>query len=758
MSHEVHLAGCTPTPLAHYLKALGILRLVAEQADPVTTGHWAGEHFVLRTRLPREELQRFFLEQYRPTPIIAPWNAGSGFYYQEKKLKEKDPATGKRIKTGVRNQPTEATRALNRTLWSEAARLGDYREVICRAQEAVRRFELEQAPQNWNKDQFIRYVRGHLPETFLAWMDAALMLTGDETDFPPLLGTGGNDGNLDFTSNFMQRLADLFDFETGSPAAAAPPLLSASLFADPVQSLADSAIGQFAPGAAGGPNATTGFESSSLTNPWDLVLLLEGTLLFAAAVTRRLEGRGASYLSYPFTVRATGAGSGSSATSDESSARAEIWLPLWEQPATLDEIRAMLSEGRVTLGRRPARDGLDFARAVAALGVDRGIAAFQRYAFLMRSGKAYLATPLGQMPVRRNPEADLITDLDDPRGRFLERLRKSARDDNAPGHLSSLVHRLENSLFALTKRPDRTVVQNVLILLGAIEHAVALSPREHDSIPPVPPLSEAWAIKANDGSAEFRIAAALAGLSATGETDHDGQDRTEKSDSGRFLLPMRVHLAPLKWDKGRWQWDAESRLAVWGEGDLATNLIRVLDRRLLESDRLGLADKPFAFTAGAYAADVAAFLARETDDRQIAELLAGLALVRMPRHLPAALHGPEATALPAAYAVLKPFFTPDSLLRYLKALPPENRLPLKADLVARLRAGRTDEALRLSWQRLGLSGVSVPRHPAGPPESASVSGPRLLAALMVPLWPAETGRLLRTITPHKRTETAAEAV
>ncbi len=32
--HEIVLSGCSPIPLANYLKALGILRLVAEQADP----------------------------------------------------------------------------------------------------------------------------------------------------------------------------------------------------------------------------------------------------------------------------------------------------------------------------------------------------------------------------------------------------------------------------------------------------------------------------------------------------------------------------------------------------------------------------------------------------------------------------------------------------------------------------------------------------------------------------------------------------
>ena len=78
--HIHHLTGCSPTPLANYLKALGILRLVAEQSDASARGWWQDEHFCLLTRLSREELHAFFLDEYQPTPIISPWNKGSGFY------------------------------------------------------------------------------------------------------------------------------------------------------------------------------------------------------------------------------------------------------------------------------------------------------------------------------------------------------------------------------------------------------------------------------------------------------------------------------------------------------------------------------------------------------------------------------------------------------------------------------------------------------------------------------------------------------
>lgn len=78
--HLHHLKGCAPVPLAHYLKALGVLRVVAEQKDTAARGWWHDEHFCLLTTLDAVDLERFFLEDYAPTPFVSPWNKGSGFF------------------------------------------------------------------------------------------------------------------------------------------------------------------------------------------------------------------------------------------------------------------------------------------------------------------------------------------------------------------------------------------------------------------------------------------------------------------------------------------------------------------------------------------------------------------------------------------------------------------------------------------------------------------------------------------------------
>src|SRR5690606_26564421 len=66
--------------LAHYLKAVGVLRLIAEQADREARGFWRQEAFVLVTQLDENEVVDFFLRRYSPTALVAPWNQGSGFF------------------------------------------------------------------------------------------------------------------------------------------------------------------------------------------------------------------------------------------------------------------------------------------------------------------------------------------------------------------------------------------------------------------------------------------------------------------------------------------------------------------------------------------------------------------------------------------------------------------------------------------------------------------------------------------------------
>lgn len=747
--NDITLGGCSPTPLAGYLKALGVLRLLSARHRE-TRAAWRNESLLLQTPLTREQMEQFFLHDYQPTPVMAPWNGGSGFYFQERKSKEKDPTTGKKLKLGIRDQPTAATKTVDSILASKSARLMSYRESLTLGRTLIKQYGLVEAPDNGKpKDDLVRSLRGILPDDCLEWLDAALIVAGESTQFPPLLGTGGNDGNLDFTSNFMQRLIDVIGTTEESLPPQSADWLRMSLFGKPAPGLVDSNIGQFSPGQAGGPNRTIGFDADATINPWDFVLMIEGALLFAAAAVRRNADDPYGVLSYPFTVRTVGAGSGSLGEGDTANARGELWMPLWNQPASYAEVRALLSEGRVALGKKPARDALDFVRAIHHLGGYRGIRSFQRYGLLMRSGKAYLATPLERIEVTDKPRTNLLDELDQG---WLEKFRKFAQGETAANRFQALRHRLENAFFDFSgKELAREETQAILALLGEIQSALAGSSKAREAIDPLPRLSEQWVQHANDHTPAFRIACALAGLRG-GDT---------------FPLPLRAQLFPVHPRfPNKWIDDANNagndpatriRICTGTVGSLPHILRDLLDRRLWLAEKFDMKDKPLQSPAGATLEDVAAFLQSGSMDQRIAALLPGLSLCDVPRVDDCSSRD---GSLPAAFALLKLCFTPDSILRSPKinVLAKDKRLPVPSGILAQLASKYMPErAVLAAWRRLHTSGLNPIFSRNELPSLDGIYPERAAAALLIPLRFGVYGRLVCSVLKKTSEEASSPA-
>ena len=719
-TNEIPLVGCSPTPLASYLKALGVLRLTASPtsrasgiaADPAVRGYWRNECFHLHTSLDHEALMRFFLEDYAPTPIIAPWNGGSGFYPGDNK-------TGIELLAG-----------------SEVAlRFSAMATAIRAARSEIQEQELSgKRPEGPAKARLVSGLRGRLADVALDWLDAALALSGNRLSFPQLLGTGGNDGRLEFTNNFMQRLVSTFDIATGKPKEDAARLLRTALFSYGTWDFQNVAIGQFAPGATGGDNASTGYEGKASVNPWDFVLALEGAVMFAGAATRRHQGAPESGASFPFTVRSTGAGWGGVSDADENSARAEFWAPLWNQPAGYRELEGLLREGRAVLTGKTARDGLDFARAVASLGISRGISAFARYGFMERSGKAYFAAPLGTRSVasRTYEAVELIGDLD--AGGWLRQIRRRVRETEAPARARVAVRQLEDALFAMSEaHVSARSVQGALSALGALVGWLADNRDVRERISP-PRLSDKWVYMADDETPEYRVAVALASLGRHGRNlprDAFAQETDALAGEAppfRKPGPLAVHFAPLDAEQG------QRYRVVWGKSGLESNLIAVLQRRLIDD----AIDDPLAAEVSAQLADVAAFLGPDFDDTRCARLLAGLVWAQPAR---LSFLQQSHTIVPFAYAALKPIFTSAlsrNVLSRKELIPPDTHIPIPPGLIARLRRGDIGEAVRLALARARASGIACPFGSLGMMQSVKMTrnakaGCRLAAALLIPL-------------------------
>lgn len=683
---ELLLSGCRSRPLLDYLKALGILRLVATQRDPEARGAWRDDVFVLQSALDGPGLERFFVEEYAPSPILAPWNKGSGFY-----------------------DSTSAGKALAAIERSEERRLSAIRAAIVRTREILGELGLSDGVPKDAKAKLLARCRARLPDGALEWLDAAVVLTDEDPRYPALLGTGGNDGRLDFTANFLQRIGELID------AKGCPDLLRAALWGDGGAPLTGSAVGQFHPAGVGGPNATAGLEGASVMNPWDFVLGIEGTLVLAGAATRRLGDVSSSQASFPFSVEASAAGYGTGSAAEElgGGARGEIWLPLWRGPASFREVKRLFAEGRAQLGRRRARTGLEFVRAVRELGVDRGIVAFERFAFMKRSGLAYVAATLGRVPVAATapPPLRLLHEIDP----WIERLRWLARPAEAPARFRTALLRVERAVYEFAVAPEARSLGPLVEELGRAERVLAGNGR----VPPLQGLSPDWLDAADDGSAEFRIAGALASLFWT--------------EPGWRSLIEPVDL-PAKGSRFKWREKEHAGLA-WSHRPLHDNLAEVLHRIQLRGQ------DPFPATGRrAPLGDIGSYLGGLLEEERIERLLFAFLGVRPSHERPGVRT--HATGLPAPYSILRMLGIPGVLAcgadgRWCVRAPDAGSRPIRAPAVfPLLRAGRISEGLAMALRALRVAGLA----PLAGPRRASAfaldraASDRLAGALLIPVW------------------------
>ncbi|MBX3667968.1 MAG: type I-U CRISPR-associated protein Csx17 [Rhodocyclaceae bacterium] len=734
--HVHKLGGCALTPLANYLKALGIFRLLAQQADSEVRAWWQHDMFMVASRLDRKEIEKFFLYHYQPTPMVSPWNNGTGFI----------PPSGK---------------FLSAIEQSQAIRLRGFREGIATARSVVAELQVKSSGQlaiapNSNpceaatakehaalplgeiKHKLISTLRQRWRGATREWLDATLVL--DEigsAKFAALLGTGGNDGHLDFTNNFIQRLNDLYDISSAdaTPNAAASAWVEAALWGGPAAvNKLGPAIGQYLPAGAGGANCCNGPEGKSFINPFDFVLMLEGTLLFASSATRRMLGSGPAYAAAPFAMPGQGAGYASASDSDADS-RGEQWMPIWANPTNLPDFRRLLAEGRAQVGTRAAREPLDLARAVARLGVARGISAFERYGYLERNGRSNFAVPLGRysVPERDAPTLANLDDLD----AWLPRLRRQAREKNAATRLRVAERRLSDALFALTSHPDEAVRwQSVLLALSEVE--VVLATGSGSAAGPIPRLRPQWVAAADDGSAEFRLALAFA-LQASGFPRSRGA-----------VCPVRENWLSLN-KAGRFETSGEggqSRLRVGPEVVLRgrsgiADAIALIERRLIDAARNGTRQMPLmaARRASAHPTDIAALLIGQIDlDRSLA-----LARALMALDAQAWAWQPVSVAQPPHAAL------PDDgwLALRLAMLPwpiePGRAIGCDPAVFRRLCAGDASGAMELALRRLAAAGVRVALRFA----TASPADARLwAAALAFPIARRTARDFMQRLDPH----------
>lgn len=713
--YDIELTGCTPEPLMSYLKALGILRLVSEQKDEFAQGWWQNDIFHIYSILDKDALLRFFLGEYKPTPVVAPWGARSGFF-----------------NTSSENSAREA---LEEILNEKDIRFDKYKQTILLVHQVLKETGLDKKAKDEEKLRLLEICRNRFPDYLLNWLDACYVLTSDGRKFPPLLGTGGNEGSGSYVSGFAQQIVQCLIKHNHDNA------LPASLFEIISGGITSSQTpGHFSPRSSGGANAGQGFDGPVTTNPWDYIFCIEGTIVWTSAAVRRFGSHGTSMAAFPFTVNVTGAGEASLSFNDQNKPKqakrpiSELWLPIWNHPAYHKEIQSFIAEGRATVTKRTAENGIDFARAVATLGVDRGINAFHRNIFLMRNGQSFLCIPKGRFNVHDEKNGNLLNQIDP----WLTAFRRVITGKNIPPRFNSSLHNIDSSIFSFCKYGSTHCFQEILVALGEAEHELVTAEQLRGKLRPLSGLSSAWVEAADDGSTEFAIARAIASV-----YDQEGK-----------VSPLRANLEPVDWRKNCRSWAEKNYSVVWNSANLITNMKNILQRRIMDGHRQGTKNLPIESRSPVSLDVIAMFINGNLDEDRIAKLIWGLILVN-DNGKPGNYKKPEiGPSLPRPFALLKMLFLPE--LRKNGDLIPVKPEPR---IIPLLSGNHPGEACIIAARRLRSSGFTpIPGVVHGRSSrddnwreldrktESQIDCLRLAAALLLPITKKSVNELITLVT------------
>jgi CRISPR-associated protein Csx17 len=714
-AERLRLTGLRAESLAGYLGALGLVRVLALQADPDVLLSWDRDVPVLHTWWDPTRLRQWLLEEYRPTPILSPWNSGSGFNDNgksasaEKTLRTWEQGDDPRfapLRTAIEHGRAVVAYGRRRgwaggTMWDLAAKS----KVLARARFAM-------------------------PEEVAAWIDTAAALAGTGLDpaYNPLAGTGGNLGRQELSATFLASLLTVLGPErnlewSGQWADAA---LSGR---EDVRYLRET-VGQFDPGRAGGifSSPREKLDDAGFANPWRTVLACEGLVLFASAVVRR-QGTAAGG-ALPFIARTSPYGYGTAAPAEKS--KGELWAPLWGGAADLTEIEGVFGEGRARYDGAQARTGLDFVLAAASLGVERGIERFRRFVFVERLGQNPLAVRATDVPVAAHGESRLIREG----YRWISRVGRF----ELPTGIEVAHRRALAAVYTVATGGGHTALREFVAAFGLLHEAVARSGKAREHIRPFQPATaQAWQVGDVDADAELCVAAALAGL-------HTSQQRVLRPLLRPFLTRVSMDA------KGQLSWSTEPGCGI----DLTET---TLPRALAAAHRRHTQDAfarhqpgdptPATGVAGGPLLPLGVtqhYVDGDLDEREIADLLRGLLILGWHTRLPYTL--PDLPAPGPALALLTPFFGPgpasDPTVRSLWDAEQPHITPAlrpRADWIARLAAGASGPVLSDARLRLRLAGC----HPITHPNGHGIDGTRLAGILLARVRDTERTRALTAV-------------
>jgi CRISPR-associated protein Csx17 len=242
--------------IVEYLSMLGLYRAILQRDINATLSFANGVE--IRSKLSKEGVIDYLFNDFRPSPILSPWNGSAGF-------------DGK------------PNKAFDFALESKDPRLEDWQE----AQEALRAF----LPCK-DKLDLLWALRENGPVSFLPWFDACWVSVrpqgkvGRQLKANPMCGAGGNFGRLDISRKYLEAVAlclgNLANCESAlsrvferasfhcSESRKAERLRGFLNWSGSDFATVPMSFGSYAPGG-----------SSESRNPWEFLFLVEGLCMLA---------------------------------------------------------------------------------------------------------------------------------------------------------------------------------------------------------------------------------------------------------------------------------------------------------------------------------------------------------------------------------------------------------------------------------------------------------------------------------------------
>lgn len=584
----------SPTIAIAWLKAVGLLKLSG------ASGYWHNDCFYLEIDSV-ENLVQDILHHYQPKPFVSPWNSYSLF----------NKAPG-----------------LDAVLSSTSERYALMREGYQELHQAMQSVDIQGQTSAQKKLTLMAELPSRIQNTYWQqWINAVGLVTetkkGAKFRCNDLLGTGGNVGTTDFCTVYYDVCSQLWDLETGEPAAETEAYIRASVLGEPVPQtlMLQGLLGHTYPAAdyfddlapSGSSQADyldNGGRSSQLANPIDLILYLEGSATFTGKAIPRneVENEGEqeyTLAAYPLLLEVN---SGSANTSDRTGRAYEVWLPLWDELMDWEEFQDMARDDLSFRLKHQIVDTVDMLDAMTQVDEYRGLSRYSRFGLWTRKGQGKYLIHVG-----------LAVPGEKDFGAELRAWRLRARPENLPRESQAqynLLTAIQKSLYRLQQ--GNSEATQVIRLLGQLEQLHSrIQPK---SIPPVPKLSEQWVEAVHQelpNTLEVELAAALASTILANRDSNNGDSLRKLLTSARYNPKKKTWF---------WSNDHQPRLKTASLEALCLSLLRLWSEDANHHPSYG-----WTFWASPDA--IATFIAGRTNDALILDLALGFSLCELPKTL-----------------------------------------------------------------------------------------------------------------------------